>query len=84
MCVCVCIYICVCVCVCVCACSKFKLLYKKENVDELVSNYRPISLIQSFSKIFEKVIYQQTYTHFKINNLLYSIQYGFRSGHSTE
>ena len=63
--------------------AKVRPLYKKGD-DILLSNYRPISLLPSFSKIFEKVIYQQTYSYFQTNNLLYSSQYGFRSGHSTE
>ena len=58
--------------------------FHKKGDDILFSNYRPISLLPSFSKIFEKVIYQQTYSYFQTNNLLYSNQYGFRSGHSTE
>ena len=63
--------------------AKVRPLYKKGD-NRLLSNYRPISLLPSFSKIFEKVIYQQTYSYFQTNNLLYSSQYGFRSGHSTE
>ena len=63
--------------------AKVRPLYKKGD-DRSFSNYRPISLLPSFSKIFEKVIYQQTYSYFQTNNLLYSSQYGLRSGHSTE
>ena len=63
--------------------AKVRPLYKKGD-DRSFSNYRPISLLPSFSKIFEKVIYQQTYSYFQTHNLLYSSQYGFRSGHSTE
>ena len=62
---------------------KVRPLYKKGD-DRSFSNYRPISLLPSFSKIFEKVMYQQTYSYFQTNNLLYSSQYGFRSAHSTE
>ena len=49
----------------------------------LFSNYRPISLLPSISKIFEKVIYKRLYSYVTINNILYESQYGFRSGHST-
>ena len=50
----------------------------------LVSNYRPISILPSFSKVFEKVVYLQLYSYFSDNNLFFSSQYGFRSLHSTE
>ncbi len=58
---------------------------KHKKVDEtLFTNYRPISLLLSISKIFEKVIFNQLYQYFKINNLFYNAQYGFRNEHSTE
>jgi hypothetical protein len=40
--------------------SEVKPLYKKGNTAEL-SNYRPISLLTSFSKIFKKIIYDRLY-----------------------
>jgi hypothetical protein len=48
------------------------------------TNYRPISLLTSFSKIFEKVIYARLYQHFVKNNVLAPQQYGFRNRLSTE
>ena len=47
-------------------------------------NYRPISLLTSISKIFEKVVFDQLYEYFTLNKLLYNSQYGFRKEHSTE
>jgi hypothetical protein len=35
-----------------------------------VSNYRPISLLPAFSKVFEKVLYVRMYQHFINNNIL--------------
>ena len=49
-----------------------------------MSNYRPISLLPTISKVFERVLYTQIYDHFNINSLLCEEQYGFRSKHSTE
>ena len=49
-----------------------------------MTNYRPISLLPSLSKIFEKVIYQQLYAYFENSNMFFKNQYGFRTGHSTE
>ena len=51
---------------------------------EQFSNYRPISLLPSISKIFESVIYQQLMKYLLENKLLSSQQYGFRANHSTE
>ena len=48
-------------------------IYKKDD-DTNLSNYRPISLLPSISKIFEKVILEQLST--------YLDQYGFRKHHS--
>ena len=58
-------------------------LFKKGD-PTLLTNYRPISLLPSLSKIFEKVIYQQLYAYFENSNLFFKGQYGFRKGHSTE
>ena len=48
------------------------------------SNYRPISLLPSLSKIFERVIFDQLLDYFTNNKLLCMDQFGFRPGHSTE
>ena len=63
--------------------AKVVPIYKKGNQYSF-SNYRPISILPSISKIFEKVIYNQIYNYFVNNNLFFSSQYGFRAGHSTE
>jgi hypothetical protein len=60
-----------------------KPLYKNGNKHEL-SNYRPISLLTAFSKIFEKVMYNRLYKHLEVNNILAKEQFGFRPNHSTE
>ena len=49
----------------------------------LVSNYRPISLLSNLNKIFEKIIYKRIYSFIERNDCLYSLQFGFRSKHST-
>ena len=48
-----------------------------------VSNYRPISLLSNINTIFEKIMYRQVYTFLEDNKSLYSLQFGFRSKHST-
>ena len=46
-------------------------------------NYRPISLLSVFSKIYEKCIYTRIYHYLVQNDLIYSKQFGFRAGYST-
>ena len=46
-------------------------------------NYRPISLLSIFNRIFEKLVYKRLKFVNK-HNILYSSQYGFRSRHSTQ
>ena len=58
-------------------------LHKKDD-PYIFDNYRPISLLTSVSKVFEKVVFQQVYDYFHTNKLLYKSQYGFRADHSTE
>ena len=58
-------------------------LYKSEEA-HFITNHRPISLLNSFSKIYEKVVYAQLFNYFSYNNILYEHQYGFRKNYSTE
>ena len=62
--------------------SKIIPLFKKGEPSLLV-NYRPISLLPTISKIFERIIHNQMYDYFNDNNLLAEQQYGFRKLHST-
>ena len=63
--------------------AKVKPLFKRGDTCQL-NNYRPISLLPTISKIFERIIYSQLYAYFSQNNLLSEEQYGFRAQHSTE
>ena len=49
-----------------------------------VANYRPISLLSVFSKIYEKVMYSRLTSFFAANNIISPRQYGFRRQHSCE
>lgn len=51
---------------------------------DTVSNYRPISLLSTISKILEKVVNGRLTSYLEKNNLLASNQFGFRTGKSTE
>ena len=49
-----------------------------------ISNYRPISVLPCFSKILERIMYNRLYKYLTTVKLLYSKQFGFQTGLSTE
>ena len=61
--------------------AEIQLLLKKD--DSNIANYRPISLLNSFSEIFEKAIYVRMYQHLSTNIILLSKQFCFRAKSST-
>lgn len=62
--------------------SKVVPIHKTGCINE-VHNYRPISIIPYFSKIFEAVIKLQVVNYFESNELFTPCQYGFRAKLST-
>jgi hypothetical protein len=60
-----------------------KPVFKKGNRQE-ISNYMPISLLTSFSKVIEKLIYATLLAHIDMNIILLHEQHGFRTHSSTE
>ena len=68
--------------------SSFKLakvipVHKKDNT-MIVSNYRPISILPSFSKILERIVYNRLYEFLDQHKSLNSEQYGIRRSYSTD
>ncbi len=57
-------------------------IYKKGKTDS-VENYRPISLLSVYSKMFEKLMKKSLFKYLEINNILCREQYGFRKGLNT-
>ena len=55
----------------------------KSDDQSLFTNYRPISVLPSFSKFFERSIYNRLMQYLMNFNILCSNQYGFRKNHST-
>ena len=62
--------------------AKVLPIYKADN-HQLIQNYRPISVLNFFSKVYERVIYNNLLDFIMENNILYDKQFGFRKGHST-
>ncbi len=63
--------------------AKLKPLFKKGSNLE-AKNYRPVSLLPLFSKIYERVIHDQTHKFLTDRCILYLHQSGFRKFHSTD
>ena len=64
-------------------CAKVIPLYKSGSRSE-ISNYRPISLLSCFSKIYERAMQKKLVNFFDTHNKFFGSQFGFRSGHSCE
>ena len=62
--------------------AKVSPIYKSGDHNSF-SNYRPISVLNIFSKFFEKVINTRLVTFFNKHNIITDSQFGFRSGYST-
>ena len=62
--------------------AKVVPLFKSGN-SELLSNYRPVSILPCLSKIFEKIIYTRIMTFFEDKKLFSENQFGFRENRGT-
>ena len=58
-------------------------IYKSGSMSEL-GNYRPISVISSFSEVLERLVYNQLMSFLEKECLLFNFQFGFRKEYSTE
>ena len=56
-------------------------VHKKKD-KQSVSNYRPISLLPLFAKVFERIVFKNLYNYLKLNNLITKYQSGFTPGDS--
>ena len=61
--------------------TNIKPVHKKDE-DTDKQNYRPVSVLPLFSKIFEKVIYEQLIQY--LDKYLNSLLCGFRKAHSSQ
>ena len=58
-------------------------LYKSKDKQEC-SNYRPISLLITLSKLLAKIMYKRVYQFLKRTGQIFPSQYGFRTSYSCE
>ena len=59
-------------------------LLKKDNLDLLFNNYRPISNLQFVSKLTGRAVFNQMHDHMVMNALYPVLQSSYRKQHSTE
>ena len=62
--------------------GKITPIFKKGNPED-IGNYRPVSTLPIFGKIFEKIIYSRIYNFALSQNIIDPNQFGFRKSHST-
>ena len=55
-------------------------IYKKGEKKKEISNYRPISLLTSMSKVLEIIMFKRLEMHLETNNILAVEEFGFRKG----
>jgi hypothetical protein len=55
----------------------------KSDDNSVFSNYRPISVLPIFSKIFEKIVHNHITNYLEQHGMPFHNQYGFRKKHST-
>ena len=63
--------------------SKIIPIFKSDDETD-PNNYTSISLLSNYNRIYEKIIYKRIIDFIEKNDLLYTSQYGFRKGHSTQ
>ena len=63
--------------------AKVLPIYKKGDSKSL-NNYRPISILSTLNKIYEKILYARLVSYIEKFNIFYKFQFGFRTNHSTE
>ena len=63
--------------------AKVITIFKKGDYHQ-TSNYRPISLLSIFSKIFERAMYKRLFKFLQHHKILYNLQFGFQEHHSID
>ena len=62
--------------------GKVSPVLKSGDKDDL-NNYRPITVLPTIARVFERLLYDKMYTYLAENKILGNQQFGFRSIHST-
>ena len=63
--------------------AKVTSLFKNGGAEN-ITNYRPNSALPCFSKVLKRIMYNRLYKYLCQQKLLYSKQFRFQKGHSTD
>lgn len=63
--------------------SKTVPVFKSSGSSESMNNYRPISMVNTFSKIMEKIVYNSLVSFLEKTGFFNECQFGFRENHNT-
>ena len=63
--------------------AKVVPIHKSGDIND-VNNYRPISVLTQFNRIFERILSNRMMDFFEKNNIITRKQFGFLKNHSTE
>ena len=58
------------------------VLAHKKGYKQIINNYRPVSLLPIFRKIFERILFNSLFNYIQDNNLLCEHQSGFQPNDS--
>ena len=59
-------------------------IFKKSGSDEIMKNYRPVSLLPVLSKVLERIVYNRLFNYLMKHKIISASQYGFQPNLSTE
>ena len=62
--------------------NQISVLFTRKNDKQIISNYRPVSLLPVIGKIFEKLIFKSVFEYFDEYKLFSEHQSSFRPNHS--
>ena len=54
----------------------------KKGERDLRENYRPLSLLSTLSKLFERTMHSRVYNFLESSGMIFDLQFGFRNKHS--
>ena len=64
--------------------AKVVPIFKNSGSNEIMKNYRPVSLLPVLSKVLERIIYNRLFEDLVKHKILHTSQYGFQPNLSTE
>ena len=76
--------ICPCLTILLNQCMNTGIFPEKFKITKILNNYRPISLLPTISKVFQRVIYNQLHNYLNTHHIITNCQYGFWRHHPTE